>query len=137
MKNRKVFVACDSKNIKRVKEIIRSTQNLNIKIGYKFGLEFLNSKNGRKFISKLKNKITFGDYKLSDIPNTCVSSIKAVKDLKFNYITIHLNSGLRAIKAAKKISGKTKLPGCVGMIASDVWRCEIKLWSFSTVVVLD
>ena len=35
------------------------------------------------------------------------------------------------------ISGKTKLPGCVGMIASDVWRCEIKLWSFSTVVVLD
>ena len=51
-------------------------------MGYKFGLEFLNSKNGRKFISRLRNKIIFGDYKISDIPNTCVSTIEAVKDLK-------------------------------------------------------
>ncbi len=107
----KIFIACDTTSVNKVKRIIRLSNNSQIDFGYKFGLEFLNSKNGRKFISKLKNKITFGDYKLSDIPNTCVSSIKAVKDLKFNYITIHLNSGLRAIKAAKKISGKTKLIG--------------------------
>ncbi len=111
MKNRKVFVACDSKNIKRVKEIIRKTQNLNIKIGYKFGLEFLNSKVGRNFISNLKNQITFGDYKLADIPNTCASAVKAVSDLKFDYLTIHISSGLEALKAAKKVSGKTKLIG--------------------------
>ncbi len=111
MKNRKVFVACDSKNIKRVKEIIRSTQNLNIKIGYKFGLEFLNSKVGRNFISNLKDQITFGDYKLADIPNTCASAIKAVSDLKFDYLTIHISSGLEALEAAKKVSGKTKLIG--------------------------
>ena len=71
----------------------------------------MNSKNGRKFVSKLKNKITFGDYKFSDIPNTCASAIKAIKDLKFSYITIHISSGLEALKAAKKVSGKSKLTG--------------------------
>ena len=111
MKKSKVFVACDSKNLKRVKEIIRRTQNPNIKIGYKFGLEFLNSKVGRNFISNLKGQITFGDYKLADIPNTCASAIKAVRDLKFDYLTIHISSGLEALKAAKKVSGKTKLIG--------------------------
>tara|TARA_Y100000389_G_scaffold179446_1_gene193506 strand:+ start:31 stop:705 length:675 start_codon:yes stop_codon:yes gene_type:complete len=111
MKRNKVFVACDSTNISKIREIINKTQNSKIKIGYKFGLEFLNSKNGRKFVSKLKNEITFGDYKFSDIPNTCASAIKAIKDLKFSYITIHISSGLEALKAAKKISGKSKLTG--------------------------
>ena len=46
-----------------------------------------------------------------DIPNTCVSTINAVKDLKLNYITIHISSGLEALKAAKKVSGTTKLIG--------------------------
>ena len=111
MKKNKIFVACDSTNITRIKEIILKTKNSKIKIGYKFGLEFLNSKNGRKFVSKLKNKINFGDYKFSDIPNTCASAIKAIKDLKFNYITIHISSGLEALKAAKKVSGKSKIAG--------------------------
>tara|TARA_B100000212_G_scaffold2412_1_gene1785 strand:+ start:61 stop:738 length:678 start_codon:yes stop_codon:yes gene_type:complete len=107
----KIFVACDSSNIKKVKEIIEKTKNSKIITGYKFGLEFLNSKNGRNFVSKLKNKIKFGDYKYSDIPNTCASAIKAVRDLKFSYLTIHINSGLDALKAAKKVSGKTKILG--------------------------
>ena len=107
----KIFVACDSSNIKKVKEIIEKTKNSKIIIGYKFGLEFLNSKNGRNFVSKLKNKIKFGDYKYSDIPNTCASAIKAIKDLKFSYLTIHINSGFDALKAAKKVSNKTKILG--------------------------
>ena len=111
MKKNKVFIACDSSNIQRVKEIVKNTKNSELKIGYKFGLEFLNSKNGRNFISKLKNKIIFGDYKFSDIPNTCASAIKAVNDLKFDYITIHISSGLEALRAAKKVSQKTKLIG--------------------------
>ena len=119
MKKNKIFVACDSNNIQKVKEIIQKTQNSKLKIGYKFGLEFLNSKNGRKFISKLKNKIIFGDYKLADIPNTCVSTIKAVSDLKFNYLTIHISSGLNALKAAKKVSGKTKLIGVTILTSLD------------------
>ncbi len=111
MKKNRVFIACDTTNISKVKKIIKETQTSKLKIGYKFGLELLNSKNGRKFISKLKNKILFGDYKISDIPNTCASTIKAVKDLKFNYITIHINCGLEALKTAKKVSGKCKLVG--------------------------
>ena len=111
MKKNKIFVACDSTNISKIKKIIRETSNSKIKFGYKFGLEFLNSQKGRRFISGLKNKITFGDYKLADIPNTCKSSIVAVKDLKFNYITIHISSGLEAIQATKKASGSTKLVG--------------------------
>ena len=111
MKNNKIFVACDSTNISKIKNIINKTKNSKLIIGYKFGLEFLNSKNGRIFIKKLNKQITFGDYKFSDIPNTCVSAIKAVKDLKFNYLTIHISSGIEAMKAAKKVSGKTKLIG--------------------------
>ena len=119
MKKNKVFVACDSTNISRVKNIIKKTQNTKIKIGYKFGLEFLNSKNGRSFVSKLKKKIIFADLKLHDIPNTCVSAIKAIKDLKVNYLTIHVSSGLDALKAAKKVSGKTKLVGVTILTSMD------------------
>ena len=119
MKKNKVFVACDSVDINKVKEIIKKTKNSKIKIGYKFGLEFLNSKKGRSFISKLKNITTFGDYKLADIPNTCASSIKSVRDLKFNYITIHISSGLSALKAAKKVSGKTKIIGVTILTSHD------------------
>ena len=111
MKKNKVFVACDSTNILKIKKIIKETQNKKIKIGYKFGLEFLNSKYGRDFLSKIKNKIIFVDLKIHDIPNTCLSTIKALKDLNINYLTIHISSGLKALKACKKISGKTKLIG--------------------------
>ena len=111
MKKNKVFVACDSTNILKIKKIIKETQNKKIKIGYKFGLEFLNSKYGRDFLSKIKNEIIFVDLKIHDIPNTCLSTIKALKDLNINYLTIHISSGLEALKACKKISGKTKLIG--------------------------
>ena len=111
MKKNKIFVACDSTNILKIKKIIKETQNTKLKVGYKFGLEFLNSKNGRNFLSKIKNKIIFADLKIHDIPNTCISTIKAIKDLNINYLTIHISSGLDALKACKKISGRTKLIG--------------------------
>ena len=111
MKKNKIFVACDSTNILKIKSIIQDTQNTKIKIGYKFGLEFFNSKKGRYFISKLKDKSIFVDLKLHDIPNTCVSTIKALKDLNINYLTIHISAGLNTLKACKKISGKIKLVG--------------------------
>ena len=119
MKKPKIFIACDTTNLNKIKSIIRETQNSKLLFGYKFGLEFLNSKNGRKFVANLKNKITFGDYKLADIPNTCASAIKAVKDLKLNYITIHISSGLKALKAAKKVSGHTKIIGVTILTSLD------------------
>ncbi len=111
MKKVKIFIACDTTDLKRIKKIIKDSSVPEIYFGYKFGLEFLNSKYGRNFLIGLKNKITFGDYKLADIPNTCASAIKAVKDLKLNYITIHISSGIEALKAAKKMTGSTKLIG--------------------------
>ena len=119
MKKNKVFVACDSANILKIKKIIKETQNKKLKVGYKFGLEFLNSKYGRSFLSKIKNKIIFADLKIHDIPNTCLSTIKAMKDLNINYLTIHISSGLEALKACKKISGKTKLVGVTTLTSLD------------------
>ena len=111
MKNNKIFVACDSTNISQIKKIIKHTSHTKLKIGYKFGLEFVNSKNGRSFISNLKNKIIFIDLKLNDIPNTVKSAIISLKDLRPNYLTVHISSGLNSLKAAKKVSGKIKIVG--------------------------
>ena len=119
MKKNKIFVACDAANTSKIKQIIKNTQNSKIKIGYKFGLEFLNSKKGRSFLSKLKNKIIFADLKLHDIPNTCVSTVRAMKDLKINYLTIHISSGLQALKDTKKVSGKIKLTGVTTLTSLD------------------
>ena len=117
--NNKIFIACDTNKASIAKKIIKKTKTKNLKIGYKFGLEFINSKNGRSFISKLKKKIIFADLKLHDIPNTCVSTIKALKDLKINFLTIHLSSGLQALKAVKKISGKIKIVGVTTLTSLD------------------
>jgi orotidine-5'-phosphate decarboxylase len=111
MKKPKIFIACDTTSLTKVKKIIKQSKTNKIKIGYKFGLEFMNSKNGRKFVSKLRNKIIFVDLKLNDTVNTMLSAVKALRDLKINYLTVHISSGLAALKAVKKISGSTKIIG--------------------------
>ena len=108
---KKIFIACDTTDLAKVRKIIVQSQTNKIKIGYKFGLEFMNSKKGRQFISKLKNKIIFIDLKLNDIVHTMLSAVKALKDLKINYLTVHISSGLASLKAVKKVSGSTKIVG--------------------------
>ena len=111
MKKPKIFIACDTTNLTKVKKIINHSKTKEIKIGYKFGLEFMNSKNGRRFITTLRNKIIFIDLKLNDTVNTMLSTVKALRDLKINYLTVHIASGLAALKAVKKVSGKIKIIG--------------------------
>ena len=82
MKKQKIFIACDTTNLNKVKKIIKQSQSKRVKIGFKFGLEFMNSKNGRKFISKIKKKIIFIDLKLNDTVNTMKSAVKALKEVK-------------------------------------------------------
>ena len=113
---KKIFIACDTSNLNVIKKIISHTKTNKLDIGYKLGLEFFYSKDGRKFISKLKNKKIFLDLKLNDIPNTCASTIRSLKDLKnISYLTVHINGGyemLKAIKkASKKINKKLKILG--------------------------
>ena len=119
MNKKKIFIACDSKKISDVKEIIKLSKNNNLIIGYKFGLEFLNSKNGRNFVLNLKNKTIFADLKLHDIPNTCASTVEAIKDLKVNYLTMHISSGIEALKSVKKVSGKIKIVGVTILTSLD------------------
>tara|TARA_B100000579_G_scaffold275366_1_gene227553 strand:- start:36 stop:695 length:660 start_codon:yes stop_codon:yes gene_type:complete len=111
MKKRKVFIACDTTDLAKVKKIISQSKTNKIKIGYKFGLALMNSKKGRQFVSKLKNQIVFIDLKLMDTVQTMLSAVKALKDLKINYLTVHISSGLAALKAVKKVSGSIKIVG--------------------------
>ena len=117
--NKKLFIAVDTNKISKAKKIIKETQTNRIKIGYKFGLEFILSKNGRNFISKLKKKIIFIDIKAKDTPNTMKSAVKALKDLKINYLTVHISSGIEALRAVKKVSGKIKIVGVTTLTSLD------------------
>ena len=123
-KNRNIFIACDTTSVAKVRKIIKQTQT-NKKIGYtigiKVGLEFILSRNGRNFISKIKNKKfpIFVDAKLCDIDNTMKSAVIALKDLKINYLTVHISSGLSALKAVKKVSGKIKIVGVSTLTSFD------------------
>ncbi len=106
MKNKTIFVACDSSNIKEIKNIITQTKTNKIKIIPKFGLQFFYSKNGRKFLEKFKNDFWL-DLKINDIPQTALSAIDSLKDLKkCKYITVHVNGGLKMLKSIKKKAKK-------------------------------
>ena len=108
MNEKKVFIAIDTNKESVAKKIITQTQTNKLDIGYKFGLEFFYSKNGRRFISKIKTKKIFLDLKLNDIPATCSRAIKSIKDLKnIKYITLHANAGEETIKAVVKTAKKT------------------------------
>ena len=115
--SKKIFIACDTTNLNKVRKIINYTQSTNLKICYKFGLEFFYSKSGRSFLSKMDKKQTiFLDLKLNDIPNTCASAVNSLKDLKnIKYLTVHINGGYEMLKAikntAKKINKKLKILG--------------------------
>ena len=107
MKKPKIFIACDTNKISKVKKIIAQSKNNKLDIGLKFGLEFFYSKDGRKFISTIRNKKIFLDLKINDIPATSSAAINSIKDLKnIDYITVHANSGMETVKSVVKVSKK-------------------------------
>ena len=102
MKNKSIFVACDTSNLKLIKKIINSTNTDKLKIIPKFGLQFFYSRNGRKFLESFKKNYWL-DLKINDIPQTSLSAIDSLKDLKkCKYITVHACGGLEMLKAVKK-----------------------------------
>ena len=110
MKKPKIFLALDTNKISKIKRIIANAKSSKLDIGYKFGIEFFYSKDGRKFISKIRRKKIFLDLKLNDIPVTCSAAIRSLKDLNnINYITLHANAGEETIKAVVKSAKKTNL----------------------------
>ena len=109
MNNKKkqiIFVACDTSNLNKIKKIINQTKTNKIKIIPKFGLQFFYSKQGRKFLEKI-NIDFWLDLKINDIPQTALSAIDSLKDLKkCKYITVHVNGGLEMLKSIKKQAKK-------------------------------
>ena len=106
MKNKSIFVACDTSNLNQIKKILKQTKNLKLKIIPKFGMQFFYSKNGRKFLENFKNDFWL-DLKINDIPQTAISAIDSLKDLKnCKYITVHTSGGLEMLRAVKRKARK-------------------------------
>ena len=102
MKHKNIFVACDTSNLSEIKKIIKQTQTSKLNVIPKFGLQFFYSKNGRKFLENFKKDFWL-DLKINDIPQTALSALDSLKDLKkCKYITVHANGGLEMLKAIKK-----------------------------------
>ena len=115
MKNKTVFVACDTSNLNKIKKIINQTRTRKLKIIPKFGLQFFYSRHGRKFLENIKSDFWL-DLKINDIPQTALSAIHSLKDLKkCKYITVHASGGLEMLrlvkKEAKKINENLKILG--------------------------
>ena len=115
MKNKKIFLACDTSNLKQIKKIISQTQTNKLNIIPKFGLQFFYSKKSRKFLENFHSEF-FLDIKINDIPQTALAAIDSLKDLKkCRYITAHVSGGLEMLKAitkkAKKINKHLKVLG--------------------------
>ena len=102
MKHKNIFVACDTSNLNEIKKIIKQTQTNKLKVVPKFYLQFFYSKNGKKFLENFKKDFWL-DLKINDIPQTALSTVDSLKDLKkCKYITVHANGGLEMLKAIKK-----------------------------------
>ena len=102
MKHKNIFVACDTSNLSEIKKIIKQTQTNKLKVVPKFGLQFFYSKNGRKFLENYKKDFWL-DLKINDIPQTALSALDSLKDLKrCKYITVHVNGGLEMLRSIKK-----------------------------------
>tara|TARA_X000000950_G_scaffold178358_1_gene216507 strand:- start:397 stop:1083 length:687 start_codon:yes stop_codon:yes gene_type:complete len=115
MRDKTIFVACDTSDLKQIKKIIKNTKTDKLRIIPKFGLQFFYSKNGRRFLENFKSEF-FLDVKLKDIPQTTLSAMNSLKDLnKLRYITVHASGGLEMLKAvakkAKQINKKISVLG--------------------------
>ena len=115
MRNKHIFIACDTSSLVQLKRIVKQIKTKKLKIIPKFGMQFFYSKNGRKFLETYRDDFWL-DLKINDIPQTALSALDSLKDLKrCKYITAHANGGFEMLKAvknkAKKINKKLKILG--------------------------
>ena len=47
------------------------------------------------------------------------STVIALKDLKINYLTVHISSGIKALREVKKVSGNIKIAGVTTLTSLD------------------
>ncbi len=104
----KIILALDTTNLD---EAISITKKIKHKIfTIKLGLEFFNAhgKEGIKKFNEIGVTNLMLDLKLKDIPETVYKAIKALDDIKFDYLTIHGQGGKKLIESAKRASNEIK-----------------------------
>jgi orotidine-5'-phosphate decarboxylase len=104
----KIILALDTTNLE---EAIRITKKIKNKIfTIKLGLEFFNShgKEGVKKFNEIGINNLMLDLKLKDIPETVFRAIKALDDIKFDFLTIHGQGGKSMIEKAKQAANEIK-----------------------------
>ena len=57
------------------------------------------------------------------------SAVKALRDLKINYLTVHISSGLEALRSVKKVSGSIKIIGVTTLTSLN--NKDLKLIGYS------
>ena len=105
---KRIILALDTTNLD---EAIGITRKIKDKIfTIKLGLEFFNAhgKEGIKKINEIGVTNLMLDLKLNDIPETVYKSIKALDDIKFNFLTIHGQGGKLMIERAKAAADEIK-----------------------------
>ena len=112
----KIILALDTTNLDDAINIAKKVKNKVFTI--KVGLEFFNA-HGKSGVRKL-NEIGLDnlmlDLKLKDIPETVYKAIKALDDIKFNFITIHGQGGKAMIEKAKMAANEIKSKPKVMMV---------------------
>lgn len=95
-----IYVAIDTPDIARAKEIVGKVRNH--VGGIKLGLEFFSAhgQHGVREMATLELPI-FLDLKLHDIPNTVASAVQALSGLKPAILTVHAAGGLAMMEDAK------------------------------------
>ena len=110
MNSKKVIVAIDSDNLKKIKKLVNilKSEAYAFKIGYEFFFNF--GIDGYNQVKKICPNI-FLDLKLHDIPNTVEKGVKAIGKLKPLLTTVHISGGNEMMRASIKNKKYTKILG--------------------------
>tara|TARA_B100000575_G_C22875363_1_gene510466 strand:+ start:28 stop:714 length:687 start_codon:yes stop_codon:yes gene_type:complete len=134
MITKRVIVALDDNNLKRIIKIVSETKKeaYAFKIGYEFFINF--GIEGYKKIHKLCPNI-FLDLKLHDIPNTVEKGIKAINKLKPLLTTVHISGGNEMMKASIKSKNFTKVLGVSVLTSLDSKQIK-KIYNETNIAIL-
>ena len=135
----KVILAVDNMTHTEVKDLLKnwpSKKMPTIKIGLELFLKY-----GQTLVFELFQEFgtkIFLDLKLHDIPNTVAKSIRSLKGLPIEFLTIHLSGGRemirQALEEAKIHLPHTKILG-VSLLTSLDKNDFNELWNFSSIEV--
>ena len=104
----RIILALDTANLKEAINVANKIKNKVFTI--KLGLEFFNAhgKEGVKKFNDIGITNLMLDLKLKDIPETVYKAIKALDSIRFGFLTIHGQGGVKMIGKAKQAANEIK-----------------------------